>query len=712
MMNFEKLYKNKELRSKLLNETSNLEGLYEICAKADSNLTPSEFEKFVSDFYQKAVDHPQEVADGQLSLIAGGRMGDRSIDKKIASIILGGLALGSGVGVNGTPKASAYEPYKFFKIYNDKDVSDVSKEAKSLFKECKEKIENLQDSESIVKFSNEIEDLKKESGKRFSLQRNAYYNYTQIIEALKSLENKIDIKLRVEEKKRVEDQERQRLLEAQKEKDFKEQEEKRKKDQKHEFDSRKDAILKNFEGLKRQVELALSLIEDRSAFEPTAKTLRSDIDVEVNKMDKINFDESFYTEDISEFSGKLDNLFKDVNSSLEVLESRVNKLSADIQKVKSDFEHQLIELARDEMNARVNEYERRIIDEFSAQGIEGPVGDSIREMGNELSAANGRLGDSVARMTNIDEKVALETEFRLFDGKYNRMYERKKKKVEDYLRERRKEINLENLHNFDAQLELLRCGDLELSDVVGGYQSVISKMENLIDTHAQRHRTGKGVPSKGMILYGEPGTGKTSLVRAVAASKKLNLVTLKRRTDGSDMRNEIKARFDEAKTLTDNGKNTVVLLVDEIDALGSIRIPGETDKETVALLAEIDALKPSDNVVVIATTNLLSSVDGAIKRSGRLEEPCEVARPREEEILDILKISLKGYKLEDGVTLDDFVASFVSSLRGCCGADVKRVAEKAVQTKIKFMKEPRLSDITITKGDIEMAIKSLNIRQS
>ncbi len=711
-MNLEKLYEDDELKSKLLKETSNLEELYEICSKADASLTPDEFEKFVYEYYQKAAEHPKEVSEGQLSLIAGGRMGDRSVDKKIASLVLGGLALGSSMGIGGTPKASAYEPYRVLKIYNTEDVSRIAKEAKQLFKECEAKVSKLQDSNSVIQFTNEIADIKKESGKSFTLERNAYYNYTQVIEDLKALRKKVDVKLQVEEKKKSEDQERKRLLEIQREKDLKEQEAKRKNEQRQEFESRKSTAFKNFESLKRQVELTLDLIEDRAAFEPTAKTLKADIDLELSKLENISFSEDFYTEDVSAFSHRLDDLFKDLNANLEFLESRVNKLSTDVQKVKKDFERQLIELARDEMNARINEYERRIIDEFSAQGIEGPVGDSIREMGNELAAANGKLGDEVARMTNIDEKVTLETEFRLFDGKYNRMYERKKKKVDDYLREQRREINLENLHNFDAQLELLRCGDLELNDVVGGYKSVISRMGNLIDTHVQRHRTGKGVPSKGMILYGEPGTGKTSLVRAVAASKKMNLVTLKRRTDGSDMRNEIKARFDEAKTLTDNGKNTVVLLVDEIDALGSIRIPGETDKETVALLAEIDALKPSDNVVIIATTNLLSSVDAAVKRSGRLEDCCEVARPREDEILEILKISLKGYKLEDGVTLDDFVAGFVSSLRGCCGADVKRVAEIAVQTKIKFMKEPRLSDLTITRGDIEMAIKSLNIRQS
>lgn len=405
----------------------------------------------------------------------------------------------------------------------------------------------------------------------------------------------------------------------------------------------------------------------------------------------------YISSSFDKFGGKINNI-----------KSQCSKLIKEIMKVVKDLEAQFLDTERDSLLSRVSSWDRQISDAFSANGISGPLVQTIHTMGEELRKRLDVLEADTCKLNSFDARDKLLTDFKLFERTLNSSVTRKQNLVTRYLEEQGKETHLENLHDFEAQLEMLRNNKLTLEDVVGGYSGVKSRIRSIISAHEKRERTGKGTPSKGLILYGKPGTGKTTIARAVSASLKKNLVMLKRGTDDRLMEQEVHAKFNEAKSLTNGGKDTVILLVDEIDALGAIRIPGQTDTLTVALLAEIDGLKASDNVVVIATTNMLESVDSAVKRSGRLEEKCEVACPREDEIADILKISLKGYKLEDGVNLDSFVASFVSTFRGYTGADIKRVVEKTVQKKVQDMREPKLSEITISKRDIEMSNKELS----
>ena len=407
-------------------------------------------------------------------------------------------------------------------------------------------------------------------------------------------------------------------------------------------------------------------------------------------------------------SNYISSSFDKFGNKINSLKGQCSRLIKEIMAVVKDLEAQFLDTERDNLLSRVSSWDRQISDAFSANGISGPLVQTIHNMGDELRKRLDVLEQETCKLSSFDSRDKLLTDFKLFERTLNSSMTRKQNLVARYLEEQGKETHLENLHDFEAQLEMLRNGKLTLEDVVGGYSGVKNRIRSIISAHEKRAKTGKGTPSKGLILHGKPGTGKTTIARAVAASEKKNLVMLKRGTDDRLMEQEVHAKFSEAKSLTNGGKDTVVLLVDEIDALGAIRIPGQTDTLTVALLAEIDGLKASDNVVVIATTNMLDSVDAAVKRSGRLEEKCEVACPREDEIADILKIALKGYKLEDGVNLDSFVASFVSTFRGYTGADIKRVVEKTVQKKVQDMREPKLSEITISKRDIEMSNKELS----
>ncbi|MGN1041413.1 MAG: AAA family ATPase, partial [Acutalibacteraceae bacterium] len=164
----------------------------------------------------------------------------------------------------------------------------------------------------------------------------------------------------------------------------------------------------------------------------------------------------------------------------------------------------------------------------------------------------------------------------------------------------------------------------------------------------------------------------------------------------------INAKFTEAKNLALNGKPTI-LLVDEIDAIGSKRIVGKTDKETVSFMGQLDNLKFSDNVIVIATTNSLSSVDPAVKRPGRLEIQVEMTLPSDNDILKVGRICLEGFKFEGDQDVESFISIVLPYLRGGTPAKTKRICESAIASNMSSKHISAYRDVVLTVNDIVSA---------
>ncbi len=680
--------------SKMQNE-KNIEDLYQMCLSANPKLTQEEFEKFLVSCYEKI----EKTSEEQLENIAGGKSLDKHVSKKIASLVLGTLAAGSAAGVGGMNSASAYTDPGFMHIYKKQEVADIKKEFEEHVKDCRNDVQKILDAGKRNEFDAEIMQLEMNSRKNFFLDRQKFRNYANLINDLDVLKFKIKsyISSQAEAKEeKPEDNDNKDVL----------------KNQDQAFQNYKINLRTGLSMINKNLEVCMRDVQDISideAFGKAVEGTKSDIKAEIEKLDAMVLPDDIRNDNIEIFNTNLDAYFSDVKLQLDSLKYRSDKLVKDITSASDSIKKQVLAESRDRFSNQVREIEQKITDEFTSQDIEDEYLTRIEELRREVTESHKKLSSLIDKMESIDNIQEIEREFTLFNARLARAISSKNDVVNRFREKQKAERKLEAKSDFNKQLELLRSGQLKLDQVVGGYENAIKNIEELIDAHVQRSKTGKGIPPKGMILYGEPGTGKTTLVNSVAAANKLDLVLLKRSTDGTDMEVEIRKCFNEAKTLAAGGEKTVVLLIDEIDALGSTRIPGKTDKETVALLAQLDALKPSDGVVVLATTNMLTSVDNAVKRSGRLEELCEVSRPQEDEIRKILKISFNGYKLEGQMPLDEFVDHFVGRLRGCCGADIKRIAERAVQHRIKESASKRLSDITLYITDVEKAISLLQI---
>lgn len=157
---------------------------------------------------------------------------------------------------------------------------------------------------------------------------------------------------------------------------------------------------------------------------------------------------------------------------------------------------------------------------------------------------------------------------------------------------------------------------------------------------------------KGIILYGEPGTGKTLLAKAVAGEANVPFYAM----SGSDFvqvyvgvgASRIRQLFKKAKS---HGK--AVIFIDEIDAIGKKRDNSKTggsderDQTLNALLTEMSGFNEKDGIIIMAATNRLDMLDEALLRPGRFDRHIEVSLPDLTAREKILALHLKNKPVND-----------------------------------------------------------------
>ncbi|SHH67206.1 ATP-dependent metallopeptidase FtsH/Yme1/Tma family protein [Clostridium grantii] len=163
---------------------------------------------------------------------------------------------------------------------------------------------------------------------------------------------------------------------------------------------------------------------------------------------------------------------------------------------------------------------------------------------------------------------------------------------------------------------------------------------------------------RGVILYGEPGTGKTLLAKAVAGEANVPFYAV----SGSDFiqvyvgvgASRIRQLFKKAKS---HGK--AVIFIDEIDAIGKKRSGNasggsdERDQTLNALLTEMSGFAEKEGIVVMAATNRLDMLDDALLRPGRFDRHIEVSLPDVQAREKILNLHMKN-KPFDKININDW----------------------------------------------------------
>ena len=189
----------------------------------------------------------------------------------------------------------------------------------------------------------------------------------------------------------------------------------------------------------------------------------------------------------------------------------------------------------------------------------------------------------------------------------------------------------------------------------------------------------------GFLMVGPPGTGKTTLARAIAGECGLKMVVCSATEwlsaeNLSDSMEMIKNSFAEARNY-----QPAILFIDEIDSLGNRSTFTGSEKtyftHTVnCVLEEIDGFQKEDKVVVIGATNHEKNIDPALKRPGRLDQVVQIPYPNKSALEKIYLYYLDKYKSTNKLDADVDLNMIAGLSIGLTGADVEFIVKTAARS--------------------------------
>lgn len=235
-------------------------------------------------------------------------------------------------------------------------------------------------------------------------------------------------------------------------------------------------------------------------------------------------------------------------------------------------------------------------------------------------------------------------------------------------------------------------------DEIAGNDSAKQDLEEVVDflKHPKKYeQLGAKIP-KGVLLVGNPGTGKTLLARAVAGEANVPFFSI----SGSEFvemfvgvgASRVRDLFAKAK------KNApAIIFIDEIDAVGRKRGSGmggghdEREQTLNQILVEMDGFETGTNVIVLAATNRADVLDPALLRPGRFDRRTNIMLPERRDREAILKIHFKKKPVDE--TVD--IGALAAKTAGSSGADLANIAnESAIIAARRDAKKISNADLT------------------
>ena len=240
-------------------------------------------------------------------------------------------------------------------------------------------------------------------------------------------------------------------------------------------------------------------------------------------------------------------------------------------------------------------------------------------------------------------------------------------------------------------------------DDVAGVEEAKEEVQEIVDFlkyPARYVEIGAKIP-KGVLLVGSPGTGKTLLAKAVAGEADVPFFSV---TGSSFIEMFVGVGAARVRDLFEQAKKDApsIIFIDEIDAIGKSRSAGanmggndEREQTLNQLLAEMDGFGTDTPIIILAATNRPEILDQALLRPGRFDRQVLVDKPDYEGRIKILKVHVKGVKMDSDVDL----AEVARLTAGLAGADLANIVNEGA------LLAGRKNQKSVTQKDLYEAVE-------
>jgi len=260
----------------------------------------------------------------------------------------------------------------------------------------------------------------------------------------------------------------------------------------------------------------------------------------------------------------------------------------------------------------------------------------------------------------------------------------------------------------EANIELNRNIPTVCFNDIGGLEEIIQRIREIIELPLKRPEIFKYLkikPHKGILLYGNPGCGKTLIAKAIANEVEAHFISIKgpellSKWHGQSEEN-LRNIFEEAMKLEPS-----IIFFDEIDSIAQSRSSEENlrldSKFVNQLLTLMDGVEDYGNIRIIATTNRPELLDKALLRPGRFDYHFEIKKPTLQGCIKIFEIIAEEMPISPNFNKIEFA----KQLFGLSGADIAFIVKESAYNCLRR----NLDFITLIKKDVDVKYDDLIIQ--